>query len=275
MTDTRRLTPEEWAIARRRWEGCEMPGFDWLTRELLGAFPVSVSRQGVADQARRKEWKKGGEPSLPLADLAQDKAKLAHGLAQVQGRAIKKVAAEPMDLKPGEKPVGYAGTGRPSLYRPEYDAMIVAYFDKEPYTDHMVDQANGVVKLQRMPTDPPMLVGFAKSIGVSVDAVTRWAKETGINGSLRYGSFASAFAHARELQASMLARGAALGMYESRFLPFLMKNVHGWQDQPAKDVAATPVSAEELDRLYGQRMKAAYDKKMAVRAERAHLLGDS
>jgi hypothetical protein len=274
MADTRRLTAEQWARARLRWEGSDLPGFDWLVPELAAAFGVTMTRQGVSVRAKRDGWKKGGEPSKPLVDVAQ------HGKADVAQRAVvaqqtkpsQKPGAEPVDLPPGEKPVGYAGTGRPTLYRPEYDAMIVAYFDKEPFTEVDVEQASGVVRRQRMATDPPMLAGFAKSIGVTRETVNNWATEVGPDGRPRYPSFSDAYAHARELNESMLVRGGMLGAYEGKFSVFVMKNLYGWQDQPARSVAVAPVSAEELDRLYGERMQAAYERRMAVLAERRHLL---
>lgn len=274
MPGAPRLTPEQWAATRRRWEGCSLPGFDWLVPEVVAAFSVPVTRQGLSVRAKRETWKKGGKPSKPLAVVAQqDKPAVAQrALVAQQGLPVEKVDAEPVDLAPGEKPPGYAGRGRPSLYRPEYDAMIVEYFKKEPYTEVDVEQPNGLVKRQRMATDPPMLAGFASSIGASRDSVNRWATEVTPDGKPKYPDFADAYARARELNESMLARGAMLGLYEPRFSGFVMKNLYGWQDQPARAVAVAPVSAEELDRLYGSRMKAAQDRQAAILAERQRLL---
>ena len=265
MAGTPRLSPEQWAATRRRWEGCDAPGFDWLAPEVVAAFGIPVTRQGVSVRAKRDGWKKGGKPSKPLAVVAQQ---AKPGVAQ--RAVVAQQAAQVVDLP--EKPPGYAGTGRPSLYRSEYDDLIVTYFNHEPYTEHKVEQPNGLVKLQRMATDPPMLAGFAKSIGVSRDAVNAWATIVGTDGRPKYPSFADSYASARDLNESMLARGGLLGLYEPRFSSFVMKNLYGWADQPARAVVVAPVAAEELDRLYGDRMKAAYDRKMVMRAERAHLL---
>lgn len=73
MTEKRRLTPDEWAKVRRRWEGSPMEGFDWLAKEISAAWGVDISRQAVADQAKRKGWEKGGDASEPLALLAQER----------------------------------------------------------------------------------------------------------------------------------------------------------------------------------------------------------
>ena len=267
MPASPRLTPEQWAATRRRWEGCDLPGFDWLAREVTAAFGVAVSRQAIAKAAGKNQWAKGGKPSAPM--VAQPSSKVAQPSA-----AVAQPGALTVVLPEGEKPPGYAGTGRPSLYRPEYDDLIVTYFNHEPYTEHKVEQPNGLVKLQRMATDPPMLAGFAKSIGVSRDTVNAWATDVGTDGRPKYPSFADAYARARELNESMLARGAMLGLYEPRFSSFVMKNLYGWQDQPARAVAVAPVSAEELDRLYGSRMKAAQDRQAAILAERSRLLGN-
>jgi len=68
MARPSKLTPEKWALVRRRWEGCDRPGFDWLAKELHAAYPgVNVSRQGVSVRAAREGWEKGGEKSEPLA----------------------------------------------------------------------------------------------------------------------------------------------------------------------------------------------------------------
>lgn len=284
-----KLTPDQWAAARRRWEGCDRAGFAWLREEVLAAFGDAPSRPGMQQMAGDQGWKKGGESSEPLPAMAPASREAKRKVTGVAGKkvtdarakvtrpgtALAVVQVEPVELPEGEKPVGYVGNGRPSKYRPEYDAMIVAYFHKEPYTEVDVEQSNGVVKKQRMATDPPMLAGFASTIGVSRDAVNGWATDVEVDGRPRYPGFADAYARARELNESMLARGGLLGLYEPRFSGFVMKNLYGWQDQPARAVAVAPVSAEELDRLYGSRMKAAQDRQAAIRAERQALLGDS
>jgi hypothetical protein len=159
----------------------------------------------------------GAERSQPLAKVAQPSAKVAQPSGKVAQPStdIERVVAEPVDLLPGEKPPGYAGTGRPSLYRPEYDQMIVDYFDKDPHTDHEVEQGNGVVKLQRMMTPPPMLAGFAKSIGVSMSTVNRWGTDVDLEGRFRYPSFAGLYARARVTSASIGYEFPRPGLYAS------------------------------------------------------------
>lgn len=189
------------------------------------------------------------------------------------------VAGEVVDSAPpstdvATKPPGYAGTGRPSKYRPEFDALIVAFFDKEPFTEHHVEQVDGFVKLQRMPTDPPMLATFAKSIGVSMDAVNSWATAANGDGSPRYPGFAEAYARAREMNEALLVRAGLLGLYDARVLQFALKNLYGWQDQPNKSTQVQPISRELLDKVYGENMAAAHERMAKVLEERRRFLAE-
>lgn len=285
MTDKRRLSAEEWALARKRWEGDPRPGFDWLAKEMAAAFGLHVIRQTVSVRATREVWEKvDGAVSEPLAPVAQQPGDVAQHPAPVaqhgkptsrKSRAAEpEVADEVVDAPAAPapalaaKPVGYVGTGRPSLYRPEYDEAIMAWFDQSPWEDVPVEQMSGVVKLQRMPKAPPMLAGFAKSIGVSTDTVNRWATEADELGRPRYPGFAEAYARARELNEANLASAGLLGIYDNRVIQFVLKNLYGWQDQPARRVEVAPISKEELEATFIARMTAAHERMALVLAER-------
>ena len=86
MAASPRLTPEQWAIARRRWEGCDLPGFDWLVPEVVAAFEIPVTRQGLSVRAKRDGWTKGGEPSQPLAEVPFAEAVLGPGPGEGFGK---------------------------------------------------------------------------------------------------------------------------------------------------------------------------------------------
>jgi hypothetical protein len=165
-------------------------------------------------------------------------------------------------------------SGEPPVYRPEYDQMILDYFNKEPFTDIEVPQGNGTVRVQRMATDPPMLANFSHSIGVSMSTVNRWATQLDVEGRFVHPSFAAAYARAREMNESMFSRGASLGAYDPRFVQFILKNLYGWQDQPQKAADVVMPSKAELEERYIKVMEAARAKRAAVLAERAHLWAD-
>lgn len=276
MTTQRRLTAQEWALARRRWEGCQGDGFDWLTREMQAAFSVAVTRQAVAAMAKRKGWVKGGMPSAPLAVVAHcgdvvvpqpaNVAQHAPNLAQHAGDVA---LAKPVHV--GRKPEGYTGTGRPAKYRPEYDEQIIEFFNVEATRQVEVLGPGGTTKIQVVAQKPPTLVSFAQGIGVSVDTVNRWATETDEAGHPRYPSFADAYARAKQLLEDMLLTGAIMGVYEPKVTQFVLKNWYGWKDQPERDVPVTPISRELLDTIYIQGMARARERQRLVLEERARL----
>lgn len=286
----RALTLEEWAALRARWEGAAEPGFTALAAEALAAWGVAITRQGIADMAKRRGWCKGASLSMPLAATAglrcttpvqaQKSQVDAQVLAQVPQvpQAAQVQSSEVADelIEAGATLQGHSAPkrGRPSKYLPSYCEDILAYFDKEPFTEVDVPQPNGLVKRQRMATDPPTLSGFAKSIGVSVDTLGRWATEVLVDGGMKHGDFAEAYARAREMQEALIIRGGLLGLYEPRTAQAALKNLHGWQDQPERKVAVSAISREELDRIYGTAMAASRARMQALMEERAHLRGE-
>ena len=305
-----KLTHEQWAIAKARWEGCDIPGFAWLSREIETAWGVQVARRSLDQEARLKGWEKGGEPSQSIAAI---KAINDHGgelysakngatkeaggvvLSLVQkgeskpksgrkakgGAADEKSPEEPRDALPTAKPPRFGverlrgSVGRPTKYSPDFVEAILDFFDKEPGEWHDVEQFNGSVKRQLLPTNPPMLADFAKSIGVSVDTLGRWANAVEDDGSIKNPDFAEAYARAREMRESFILRGGMLEMLEPRVVQFALKNEHGWQDQPARKVALASVSKDELDRRFGDRMLASRKRMQEILEERADLLGPS
>lgn len=281
------LTPEEWAALRARWEGAAEPGFTALAAEVLTSWGLVITRQGIADIAKRRGWAKTGQPSEPLVVTrhstagtdprtagAQVEGQAAQVLAQVPQVRVHEVADEVIEAEEPKAHPGAAKRGRPSKFEPRFADEILAFFDKEPFTTEDVPQPNGMVKRQRMATDPPMLAGFAKSIGVSLDSVNRWATEvTAETGGLLHPDFADAYARARELQESLIVRGGLLGLYDPRVVQTALKNLHGWQDQPARKVAVAQISKDELDRRYGERMLASRMRMQALMEERADILG--
>lgn len=300
--DKGKLTREQRAEVRARWEGCDIEGFDWLAKEASHAFSVTVSRQAIAKAAAKGAWVKGGPPRGPLAVLpgatdpepptpaarqkrvsavAQPLSEQPQGeqppAQQQQALSVvlpaERVDAEPVDDSEGDsrQQLRRTGPGRPSKYRPEFAAAIVRYFDVEPTEERTVTGFGGVTKIQVIARKPPLLVRFAQSIGVSVDTLGRWATDVGEDGSPRFPDFAAAYTRARQLLEALLQEGAALGVYEGKVIQFMLKNLYGWRDQPEKDVVVAPVSTELLDTLYIQGMARARERQRLVLEERARL----
>ena len=138
---TRRLKPEEWAAARRRWEGSPEDGFDWLAREINSAWGLSISRQAVSKMASKAgaSWVKGVDASKPLACAQDGTARATQAPAAVPHLKPTKrpppaatEASPPVPPVPPTPPVAALAVqvedagppvGRPSAYRPEFDRM--------------------------------------------------------------------------------------------------------------------------------------------------------
>lgn len=289
MGTKNKITSEQWRIAKDRWERCDKPGFEWLTREMIEAFGGPIIRQTVSVRASREGWEKhsGGDPSLPIpasANVAQqtrDVAQQAHDVAQHPKRQSKakggsdappEVADEVVDAQASKAKATARTVGRPTKYEASFCEAIIDWFDKEPYSEKLFELPGGGTKLQMVATMVPMLAQFAKSIGSDLRTVNRWATDLAEEGKFRYPDFAEAYARAREMQEAMVAQGAMLGAYESRAAQFFLKNKHGWQDQPAQKVSVAAISRDELDRIYGAGMEAARKRAIEVMQRKQAML---
>lgn len=287
-----KLTAEQWAAARRRWEGADKEGFAWLREEVLAAFGDAPSRPAMQQMAAQQGWAKGGDPSEPLRPAEGQKRAASPAKAPPPAkkvtRAVEKATpppppkVTPPEDSPGEvadevvdtpQPTEKKGPGRPTKYKPEFARLILEFFGKEPYTDVDVPQPSGLVKRQRMATDPPMLSDFARSIGVSVKSLNRWAVDINVEtGNPKHPEFVEAYARAREMQESLLARAGLLGLYDPRVVQFALKNLAGWADQPARASEVAPISKEELEATYIKDMEEAHARQDAIDAERRQWL---
>lgn len=285
--DKGKLTREQRAEVRARWEGCDIEGFDWLAKEASAAYGVTVSRQAMAKAAAKGAWVKGGPPRGPLAFVPkpgepveppkppeQPARRTRSAVAQpvrpeqpqrlpATTTPVERVDAEAVDDAPRKHP-----GGRPTKYRPEFDQRIIDWFNVQATRDVEVHGFGGATKIQVLPNTPPTLVRFAEDIGVSLDTLGRWATEVDDEGRPRHPSFADAYARARQLLEGLLVEGATIGVYDSKLTQFMLKNWYGWKDQPERDVAVAPVSRELLDTLYIQRMTAARERQRQVDEER-------
>lgn len=293
MTDKRRLTADEWAAARRRWEGAQADGFDWLAAEIMAAFTgVEVTRQGVSVRAKRDGWVKGGDPSSPLPaartvaqhgkSVAQQPSDVAQqAKARTGGKKPRAPLPPPpddghthvVDLAPGEKPADYAGTGRPGLYRPEYAQMIIDHFDGAAY-ETVIEEKGGESVAVNVAKVFPTLERFASKIGTTAGRLWAWCEAVDSDGQARHPEFREAYARARDLQKTRLIEGALAGAFDSRTAQLALKNLAGWRDKVDIDVQAGTVAVSELEATYITVMDAAHDRMREVLEERAHLLAN-
>jgi hypothetical protein len=128
--------------------------------------------------------------------------------------------------------------GRPSKYRPQYDQMLLDYFNEKEPTE-LVTQSDGSKKLQV--NDLPMLEIFANKIQVSTTALDGWATETYKDGkTLKHPGFHAAMEIARNVQKKFLSHNGLKGHYSASFTAFLGKNMVGWRDHKEVELSSDP-----------------------------------
>lgn len=295
----RRLTSEEWAQARRRWEGSIVFGFGWLAGEIRAAWEVDISRQAVSKMAGKCAWTKGEASSEPLPKQARPGEKVAaieprfaqpgkvatapqvaqperpKAKPQKEKTEIEEFAIQPVELPQGVKPIGYSGLGRPTTYRIEYAEMLVRFFDVKPFEKVQVQGKLGKTRVELVPGVFPMLGRFAHKIGVSIQSLHNWLGALDDEGRPRHPEFLDAYARAKGLQEALLVEGTMAGAFDGRFAPFLAKNLLGWKDRTEVAHEFPPVSKDELDRDFVQVMDLAHKRQAAVLAERRALRDDA
>ena len=151
----------------------------------------------------------------------------------------------------GRRPVG-----RPSEYRPEFVAELIAYFDIEVQkvveVDVVAKDGTTTTEKKVVTNTFPTLTRFAAKIGVTRQTLHDWATEKSADGTPKRPEFSYAYARAKDAQESLLIEGAMAGVYEPRFAVFATKNLAGWKDQieTVSEVTHTMASVAELDDLY-------------------------
>lgn len=167
--------------------------------------------------------------------------------------------------------------GRPTVYRPEFCEMMIAFFDipleREVEVD-VPDGGGGFMKERRMVANPfPTFGRFAASIGVSSDTLRKWARAKRPDGTPVRPEFFWSYARARDLQEALLIEGGVSGVYDYRFAILAAKNILGWRDRVEQDikVRVKAASVAELERIYEEAMRRAKEnqRSMEGRAERS------
>ncbi|QFY44625.1 hypothetical protein F6R98_19990 [Candidatus Methylospira mobilis] len=108
-----KLTPEQWAAVRKRWEDDSRDGYAWLVDEL--ALPVSGP--AVRKVSLRDGWKKSGTGASEKPAPTPKVSKVSENLAKVS-ETIRETMPETMHEETLQN--ARQEVGRPTLYRKEY-----------------------------------------------------------------------------------------------------------------------------------------------------------
>lgn len=153
--------------------------------------------------------------------------------------------------------------GRPTVYRPEFCEMMIAFFDIPLEREVIVDVEDcqgGSIKEARIVANPfPTLSRFAASIGVSSDTLRKWARAKNPDGTPVRPEFFWSYARARDLQEALLIEGGMSGVYDYKFAILAAKNILGWRGyvEPDAKVGVNGAAVAELDRIYEAGMRKA------------------
>ncbi|TDR30668.1 hypothetical protein [Hydromonas duriensis] len=149
---------------------------------------------------------------------------------------------------PAPKQNDYAhGHGRTSLYKPEYVAAMLKYFDDGLQRCFEVGedaQANSKI----IATDFVTFNGFARTIGVSESTLKNWAHAVHEDGTLKYIEFFHAYGLCKDIQIDLVIRGGLTGAYKSGFATLAAMNIAGWKTQ-AETTNEHHHTGESVERL--------------------------
>ncbi len=141
--------------------------------------------------------------------------------------------------KQTEQPETPVKIGRPTVYKPFFCQLLIAFFDIEPYTDiniihyHADGKTPKWIDKKRMPNKLPSLVDFAKSISVGVTTVYQWVdKECATFKE----DFAEAHATANHYVKNHLIQNGLQGLYNPLFTKFVCINVTDMRDKKEVEI---------------------------------------
>lgn len=118
-------------------------------------------------------------------------------------------------------------------YKPAYCQKLVDYFDIEPYYEKAIkgkgrDGKEYIVKYTTVANDLPLLSGFAKSIDIASETVSRWGR--------KHKEFGQALKKAKDSQKRILVTNGLKGYYDRTFAIFTAKNVTDMRDVKEHDI---------------------------------------
>lgn len=115
--------------------------------------------------------------------------------------------------------------GRPTKYDPAYCQQIVEFIAaRAPYVFlKEAEGDSGKIRLVRQANDPPLLVDFARAIGVSVRTIAEWGHA--------HPAFSQALEDAKALQERFYLTCGFLGLSNPTITALILKNNHGYRDK--------------------------------------------
>lgn len=129
--------------------------------------------------------------------------------------------------------------GRPTLYRPDYPAWLIAFFDISLHYEAQAPGEDGELKTVQIFNTFPTLARFAGSIGVNRVTLRQWATAKTPDGTLRHAEWAHAYARARDLQSALLVEGGISGAYPAKFACMMAKRLLGWRHREKSEPEIT------------------------------------
>ena len=118
--------------------------------------------------------------------------------------------------------------GRTTKYIPKYCHAIIEYFTQDLYTERIKSRitsksGNVIENLDLIPNPPKWFGSFAYSIGTTKATILNWTKTQP--------DFLSAYTRAKELQLEHIRSLGNMGLFNSNFATFTMKNISSWRDK--------------------------------------------
>lgn len=160
-------------------------------------------------------------------------------------------------------------TGAPTLYRDEYCAMMIAWFEDlaskvQPVADPAPDAKRSVAQVcGQIPT----FERFASNIGVSVKCLMEWRN--------RHEAFGTAYARAKSIQADVFTQGLATGAMNPTGGIFVAKNVLGWRDRTEIETVTRAEDSESTSAMKRALEHATPDQLQALSALVAAMMANA
>ena len=141
---------------------------------------------------------------------------------------VKSTETPPKRTRSPNTSAKYFKLGRPSKYDPKFCKRIIDYFTQDLYIERIksrITSKTGAVceNMELLPNPPKWFGSFAYSIGVTQKTLTEWIKTKA--------DFCLAYTRAKELQHEHIKNLANMGLYNSNFATFTMKNISDWRDK--------------------------------------------
>ena len=112
-----------------------------------------------------------------------------------------------------------------ALYRDEYPAMLVDYFESRPLGLRMIDAPGQADCARAVCSEIPTFQGFSKLIGVSPATMNAWDRNPGAP------EWLESRARAKAIQEDWMANALASGIANPTGAIFVAKNMLGWRDK--------------------------------------------